>query len=1072
MKMSMFVLVGVLACATAQDNACPMTNAHLATDAKCEKPCVATCTITSKGYVLKPPSETCLGACATTCLCNTNFVKLISSKDPTNFTCIPTKACAPLTPKTTPVVQTTTQLSTTCGSNQHLARSDKCESTCTDSCDKDMYLVEASPFCPSVCASGCLCDNGFIPFDNGDTELQCVAVSDCKVDKTQFCEGENGVQVKEGSEFTKNFCPCFCDDPVDNPEGSCLTCSMVQCKPDEITVPTVGQCCASTCVKNTTIGLCKSQDDCCPGNFCGTGRGGGYKTCVGPHDGTEKSVIDLKRENRTCVSETESPTAASGGPVPPPTVAPSTSSTICPHNSVPDKCTSACVDTCNATMYFHPNPGQCKDMCRVGCTCNPGYAKHPAPKTKLGYDCVNIKLCTMPPSTEPTPPPTSKPTHDTTPCDSPCLVSPCKNKTCDLYPSATCSQACHSPPGESCAAEWTFKNTVVHCAAQPTPAPTSARAVPTVSPTPKPPCTLCKQDPCVGLKCALNPTATCEKDCYSCNASWTLDRMPVDCEAKYDCNTKEIWSEDKQEWCCENENKGCGVSSPECLKCVESGGFWQMDLCSQSCMIPDLPCRTTKADCVQEALEAKMETVCPTYTNCATCAGELTRLCRWSNATFQNSPAKCVMVPEDAYMHPYAFIEDPNACPLEPTTTQTHNVSTPQRTTTTGVTNTPMTKSPDVTYTPVVTKNTPVVTTLETTTSPKEPPTPEPFCRAINGTLMPEGSRWQQDACTTCTCDKPPASMCMSRSCPRPQACDPGFFFVTQPGECCGSCQPGKKLKLQFGQELTKLTTTDQKTQFTSALVDALMDRFSSNAGVVLTQSDMDISLSDLPMVTVMFTPESNVDDKVLAMMVEQLHSSSAPLAVKVGATVFSTVSSSAVSDSPTMSTTQPPTPSPTRDGVTVGPTVTDGTGTPRASATSDNTAPTVDPTGPTVDPTAPTVTDPTASTVTDPTTVFSTDATLSTSTVNGNPGNPSKVTGSNKALGGSLMAIIIVVVVLVLLCVVVVGVLLCKRQNRGGSQRLQHSNPMYDTSMTGSFGLYEQSAPDVLGTNDGEVSC
>eukprot|EP00040_Diaphanoeca_grandis_P035663 m.224844 g.224844 ORF g.224844 m.224844 type:complete len:905 (+) comp33446_c0_seq1:159-2873(+) len=98
----------------------------------------------------------------------------------------------------------------------------------------------------------------------------------------------------------------------------------------------------------------------------------------------------------------------------------------------------------------------------------------------------------------------------------------------------------------------------------------------------------CLVRPCSVTTCDAHPDAVCADDyCDGCNAIFTLDGEVLskdECEKEkpeFDCQTRELWTNEKQVWCCENEERGCdGVCETSDGDMYALGASWQPDACT------------------------------------------------------------------------------------------------------------------------------------------------------------------------------------------------------------------------------------------------------------------------------------------------------------------------------------------------------------------------------------------------------------------------------------------------------------------------------------------------------------
>jgi len=561
---------------------------------QCLSPCFDSCKTNSKGMsVFTPKGAFCPGVCARGCVCDKAHIQNWDYKAQ-EFNCIPLEgSCA--------YDGQTTAAPSTCTTNAHLATSAKCESSCVATCDSNLSWVEPSKYCPKMCYNGCLCNKGFIKFTGKNGEMQCIPEGKCTKPTKAFCKDSNGKNVSQGDSFTKDYCSCYCMDPVLNPEGKCDQCKPQKCDISETQVKIPYQCCKTGCVSNKTIGICKSDKECCPTASCHVPRGGTFMRCVSHHDSHENTIAELKMAGKTC-----------------PTLSPTSSPTPSPTNG------------------------------EVFTTVNP-FA-------------------------------TSSPTTQPTQCAK-CFHNRCNDKdfTCPGYKKAVCTQDCN------CNYDWSINGGKI---------------------------VICKE--------AKTTTAP-----------------------QYDCEDLQYPEQGKVEWCCKNQKIGCDLlNATTCRQCVAAGYEWQAKQCSVRCMMADgPPCRTNLKHCEQADLEDKMKVICPKHSDCVGCTSDKTRLCKWTNSSFTNSKARCVMSVA-GFVHPYQFIERPKQCPI-PTNA---------------------------------------------------------FCKDNTGSNVKQGAKWMNGPCTQCTCVDPvktPNGTCYTQDCP-PIKCEDGQMSVVPKGKCCAICQAIKYTMMEI----------------------------------------------------------------------------------------------------------------------------------------------------------------------------------------------------------------------------------------------------------------------------------
>merc|ERR1719456_901064 len=87
--------------------------------------------------------------------------------------------------------------------------------------------------------------------------------------------------------------------------------------------------------------------------------------------------------------------------------------------------------------------------------------------------------------------------------------------------------------------------------------------------------------------------------CLSCAACQTADEYCKQnpdfngCPPTHNCLTKEVWSEDKKKWCCENEQLGCPPTEPPTHNCLTKE-MWTEDKKKWCCENEQLGCPPTE----------------------------------------------------------------------------------------------------------------------------------------------------------------------------------------------------------------------------------------------------------------------------------------------------------------------------------------------------------------------------------------------------------------------------------------------------------------------------------------------
>ncbi|XP_067126618.1 venom peptide SjAPI-like [Centruroides vittatus] len=113
---------------------------------QCLAHCQSYCNWTT-GEIETPP---CPKICVNGCICEDGYVRQLPKGD--GF-CIPGKKCKQ------------------CPEHEYF---DRCSAQCQNSCKRDSKPLT----CPSICAPGCMCDDGYARED-GTTNSPCVRIEDC-----------------------------------------------------------------------------------------------------------------------------------------------------------------------------------------------------------------------------------------------------------------------------------------------------------------------------------------------------------------------------------------------------------------------------------------------------------------------------------------------------------------------------------------------------------------------------------------------------------------------------------------------------------------------------------------------------------------------------------------------------------------------------------------------------------------------------------------------------------------------------------------------------------------------------
>ncbi|XP_067126648.1 inducible metalloproteinase inhibitor protein-like [Centruroides vittatus] len=125
---------------------------------KCQAHCQSYCNWTN-GTIVTPP---CPKICVNGCVCQDNYVRLLPEGK--SF-CIPKTQCKK------------------CPEHEHF---DQCSAQCQNTCKSE----DGKPLiCPLICASGCICDDGYARKD-GTPKSPCVRIQDCPKLKTSTISSE------------------------------------------------------------------------------------------------------------------------------------------------------------------------------------------------------------------------------------------------------------------------------------------------------------------------------------------------------------------------------------------------------------------------------------------------------------------------------------------------------------------------------------------------------------------------------------------------------------------------------------------------------------------------------------------------------------------------------------------------------------------------------------------------------------------------------------------------------------------------------------------------------------------
>eukprot|EP01065_Artemidia_motanka_P034496 TRINITY_DN4198_c0_g1_i1.p1 TRINITY_DN4198_c0_g1~~TRINITY_DN4198_c0_g1_i1.p1 ORF type:complete len:977 (+),score=148.29 TRINITY_DN4198_c0_g1_i1:80-3010(+) len=210
----------------------------------------------------------------------------------------------------------------------------------------------------------------------------------------------------------------------------------------------------------------------------------------------------------------------------------------CPTNAEWLTCASACPKVCG-----QPDAVVCTEQCVIGCQCKDGFARLPGDEgpaaLKVDAVCVPAANC---PVVDPLPVPL--PGVPVANCPANAVWQEC---------GSACPGVCGQPPPQLCTMQC-----VVGCQ--------------------------CK----VGFVRKAKDNAECiaEEECKRV----VVDPVPVD---KFNCFTREVWTAEKSQWCCEKKNLGCPVVEPAPEQQCPPFAEWQDcgAACPATCGMPtDVPC--------------------------------------------------------------------------------------------------------------------------------------------------------------------------------------------------------------------------------------------------------------------------------------------------------------------------------------------------------------------------------------------------------------------------------------------------------------------------------------------------
>eukprot|EP00756_Hemistasia_phaeocysticola_P012977 Hpha_TRINITY_DN15241_c2_g22::TRINITY_DN15241_c2_g22_i1::g.66329::m.66329 len=206
----------------------------------------------------------------------------------------------------------------------------------------------------------------------------------------------------------------------------------------------------------------------------------------------------------------------------------------CPANAVWEDCGTACPGVCGK-----PTSTMCTEQCVIGCQCVAGFQRRSdkglaqgIPSTAGDTFCVADSLCqaSVPPGLD-----QECPT---------CATTRCRGDSKCAQEEVQCVRAPCCP--------------LVRCVEKPSPTPVIATE-----------CVKCEAVRCAvpGTVCKLLPTSCPPPSSDApapkcCPLAECVANTPVPKQDTFNCYTLEMWSQEKQEWCCNNKQLGCLVVDP------------------------------------------------------------------------------------------------------------------------------------------------------------------------------------------------------------------------------------------------------------------------------------------------------------------------------------------------------------------------------------------------------------------------------------------------------------------------------------------------------------------------------
>lgn len=254
----------------------------------------------------------------------------------------------------------------------------------------------------------------------------------------------------------------------------------------------------------------------------------------------------------------------------------------------------------------------------------------------------------------------------------------------------------------------------------------------------------CFADPCATSTCSV-AGATCESNyCGGCNAVWSIKGEVLDekqCAPEYNCQTEELWTNEKKNWCCEHEDE-CAqkCSTVRCIlgaACDDTEEWYRpFGQCCSSCKPKESDCDGTLMACLVRPCSV---TTCDAHPD-AVCADDY---CDGCNAIFT--------LDGEVLSKDECEKEEPEF------NCQTRELWTNEK---------------------------------QVWCCKNEERGCDAVCETSDGDMYALGASWQPDACTYCSCDDPGTAkqgICAVMDC-MPPLCGLDEEMVTQEGKCCPTC--------------------------------------------------------------------------------------------------------------------------------------------------------------------------------------------------------------------------------------------------------------------------------------------